>query len=292
MICNMAFLLLGWSLLLLATDARALQAAIGLNSSMVKLGSSLWMNCSYDLEGDTLYAVKWFKDGIEFYRFMPQSDPQQKFFPLRGLESVDRQKTTRGDVFIASARKATQGLYRCEVSADAPTFSTAQAETELTIDARPTVTGLTISRSTLQTMWLNCSYELAPEKEDSFTLSWYKDGVLIYGVTATGRTMGGIQRVPVRPYPGIHIDDQRSSGGNVLLQDVSKNASGTYRCLVNSRPGDLSDAKEMLVTINDDVPPLPSDKQEINSCPEPEDVDVSAKRKGKKIIITLYMPDD
>ena len=38
------------------------------------LGQPGLLRCSYDLEGSELYSVKWYKNGQEFYRFMPGMD--------------------------------------------------------------------------------------------------------------------------------------------------------------------------------------------------------------------------
>jgi len=32
------------------------------------------LGCPYDLEGSTLYSVKWYKNGREFFRFLPKND--------------------------------------------------------------------------------------------------------------------------------------------------------------------------------------------------------------------------
>ena len=32
------------------------------------LGEDVVLECSYDMEGDKLYSVKWYKDNMEFYR--------------------------------------------------------------------------------------------------------------------------------------------------------------------------------------------------------------------------------
>ena len=31
-------------------------------------GSDVVLECDYDLEGQALYSVKWYKNGLEFYR--------------------------------------------------------------------------------------------------------------------------------------------------------------------------------------------------------------------------------
>ena len=40
-------------------------------------GENTVLRCVYDMEGEQLYSVKWYKDGHEFYRFIP-GDPDEK----------------------------------------------------------------------------------------------------------------------------------------------------------------------------------------------------------------------
>lgn len=51
-------------------------------------GEDAELNCHYDLEGDPLYSVKWYKDDEEFYRYMPGSDSHkaQSVFKRPGVE--------------------------------------------------------------------------------------------------------------------------------------------------------------------------------------------------------------
>jgi hypothetical protein len=41
--------------------------------------------CEYDLESRNLYSVKWYKDECEFFRYMPDYDPQNLAFPTPGI---------------------------------------------------------------------------------------------------------------------------------------------------------------------------------------------------------------
>ena len=37
------------------------------------------------MEGDILYSVKWYKDDLEFYRFVPNDRPKLQVFPQKGI---------------------------------------------------------------------------------------------------------------------------------------------------------------------------------------------------------------
>ena len=49
-------------------------------------GETADLTCSYNLGGDTLYSVKWYKGRHEFYRYMPHEAPQIKTFPVKGMK--------------------------------------------------------------------------------------------------------------------------------------------------------------------------------------------------------------
>ncbi|XP_073983869.1 uncharacterized protein [Rhodnius prolixus] len=44
------------------------------------------LECHYELEGDNLYAVKWYKENEEFYRFVPKSNPKQVSYKVEGIK--------------------------------------------------------------------------------------------------------------------------------------------------------------------------------------------------------------
>ena len=41
----------------------------------VENGSSVFLSCSFNLEGEVLYSVKWYRDYVEFFRFLPSNAP-------------------------------------------------------------------------------------------------------------------------------------------------------------------------------------------------------------------------
>jgi hypothetical protein len=51
----------------------------------VSPGDTVTLQCSYDLEGDELYTVKWYKGRQEFFRYVPKELPHTRVFPLPGV---------------------------------------------------------------------------------------------------------------------------------------------------------------------------------------------------------------
>lgn len=49
------------------------------------VGNSTRLECKYDLQGEKLYTVKWYKDGNEFYRFLPGESPEVQIFKVPGV---------------------------------------------------------------------------------------------------------------------------------------------------------------------------------------------------------------
>lgn len=47
--------------------------------------SATQLECLYDLDGEALYSVKWYKDGNEFYRYVPRDMPPAQTFLLPGV---------------------------------------------------------------------------------------------------------------------------------------------------------------------------------------------------------------
>ena len=62
-------------LLLLTATASGLRVTRLSVPEAVERGSSLLLACDFDLEGETLYSVRWYKNHEEFYRFLPSDVP-------------------------------------------------------------------------------------------------------------------------------------------------------------------------------------------------------------------------
>ena len=50
------------------------------------VGDKAVLICQFDMEGDTLYSVKWYKDDREFYRFVPNDRPRLQVFDTEGIQ--------------------------------------------------------------------------------------------------------------------------------------------------------------------------------------------------------------
>ncbi len=51
----------------------------------VTVGKTVTMKCLYDLEGEPLYMVKWYRGRQEFYRYVPKELPNTRVFPIPGV---------------------------------------------------------------------------------------------------------------------------------------------------------------------------------------------------------------
>ncbi|KAL1506643.1 hypothetical protein ABEB36_005968 [Hypothenemus hampei] len=100
--------------------------------------TSVTLECHYKLEDETLYSVKWYKDGNEFYRFVPRNQPPAQSFNLPGV-TVDLHNSTEYSVVLTSVQLSTSGHYRCEVSGEAPFFETVADHAYMMVVALPKV---------------------------------------------------------------------------------------------------------------------------------------------------------
>ncbi|CAH4019394.1 uncharacterized protein LOC123707741 [Pieris brassicae] len=90
----------------------------------VLVGETVTLECTWQLEDEeALYSVKWYRGREEFYRYIPKELPHTRVFPLPGIE-VDISRSGARRVVLQEATPAMAGRFRCEVSADAPTFHT------------------------------------------------------------------------------------------------------------------------------------------------------------------------
>ncbi|KAL0881798.1 hypothetical protein ABMA27_001579 [Loxostege sticticalis] len=139
-------------------------------------GESATLTCDYELEGGKLYSVKWYRDHEEFYRFMPKLRPPQRAHSLDGV-TVDLDKSTARRVHLKDLSLKSRGLYRCEVSKEAPSFHSAQAEAFMEVyffpRESPRINGHERAYAEQEPLDVNCSSAGSFPAPD---LQWHIDG--------------------------------------------------------------------------------------------------------------------
>ncbi|KFB49151.1 AGAP009267-PA-like protein [Anopheles sinensis] len=89
----------------------------------VRRGDTATFHCYYEMDGESLYSVKWYKGRREFYRYTPKESPPMKTFPVPGVQ-VKRSASNESQLTLLGLSLQSSGRYSCEVSADAPSFHT------------------------------------------------------------------------------------------------------------------------------------------------------------------------
>ncbi|CAN7937717.1 unnamed protein product, partial [Ixodes hexagonus] len=102
------------------------------------LGGSAKLQCRFKLGNDELYSVKWYKGTQEFYRYVPSDFPPKNVFRLRGV-TVNVAESDARSVLLERLELNSEGTYRCEVSAEAPSFEVVAGEGILNIIGKVTV---------------------------------------------------------------------------------------------------------------------------------------------------------
>ncbi|XP_065212270.1 uncharacterized protein LOC135839927 [Planococcus citri] len=103
-----------------------------INPAAVQRGKNVSLLCLYDLDGAPLYSVKWYRGRYEFYRFSPSEVPPTKIFVFPGIK-VDVSQSNASQVVLSDVTFNLAGNISCEVTTDAPGFSTAVAVKNLMV---------------------------------------------------------------------------------------------------------------------------------------------------------------
>ncbi|XP_064121059.1 uncharacterized protein LOC135225655 [Macrobrachium nipponense] len=142
---------------------------------VVIAGEVAWLECEWIDEGDSIYALKWYLGLDEFYRWTPAENPPIKIFPVKDNPlKVDEKASSRGRVKIYQVTLDATGVYRCEVSAEAPSFHTESAVASMNIvdlpDTKPQIRGADRNYQLHDEVSLNCT---SPRSQPPATLTFY-----------------------------------------------------------------------------------------------------------------------
>lgn len=78
-------------------------------------GDSIELTCNHRVPVHRLYSVKWFKDSLEFYRFIPANGPRMKSSLHLQDVRLDLGRSNSETLYLRNVTHRTSGLYRCEV---------------------------------------------------------------------------------------------------------------------------------------------------------------------------------
>ncbi|XP_054932793.2 uncharacterized protein [Dermacentor andersoni] len=141
-------------------------------------GEPVLLLCEYNLEGAELYSVKWYKNNVEFYRYLPSDVPPGQKYDLVGLY-VNLSKSNHNRVYLDRTDLNSEGSYGCEVSTEGPEFRTIIFEKDLNIyvlpERGPVIEGVR-GRYQLGDV-LNATCRSRPSKPAPF-LNWFVNGKL------------------------------------------------------------------------------------------------------------------
>uniref|UniRef100_A0A023G616 Putative neural cell adhesion molecule l1 n=1 Tax=Amblyomma triste TaxID=251400 RepID=A0A023G616_AMBTT len=207
-------------------------------------GSTVKLECIYDLEGDALYSVKWYKDQQEFFRFVPMDRPTKRIFRVKGL-TVNQAESSESSVVLNNVQHSASGRYTCEVSADAPSFALVSGDGDLRVTEQPLAMDQPPTGVAGGDVRLSCPHDLGDVPLYSF--KWYKDDKEFYRFVPRNRPPGNMFTVE-----GVTVDMLQSNYSSLYLKNLSALSAGTYRCEASSdAPPFLTVQDEKMLTVSE-----------------------------------------
>ncbi|XP_019754589.2 uncharacterized protein LOC109533651 isoform X1 [Dendroctonus ponderosae] len=165
-------------------DVRSLRNVQALIPQAAKLHDSLIFRCEFDLEGEPLYTVKWYKGPMEFFRYVPNEDPKMQIFPVSNIQ-VDLSRSSLNEIVLLDVEQEATGRYKCEVSTDAPNFYTTASSAFLyVVDVPEEDPIMDINKDQsghTNVIRANCT---TPPSYPAMNVTWYINGIK---VKETGR---------------------------------------------------------------------------------------------------------
>ncbi|XP_030370382.1 uncharacterized protein LOC115621001 [Scaptodrosophila lebanonensis] len=148
---------------------------------IVDFRDNVTLSCSYDISGHTLNSVKWYKNNMEFFRYSPLMQPVYMKFPVEGVQLIDdgnecNESSCRVELNLLGIKST--GVYRCEVSGDAPHFKLTERAANMSVEALPQNNPLISSFHSMYRfddfVQVNCSTDFSSLVTK---LTWYINGV-------------------------------------------------------------------------------------------------------------------
>ncbi|XP_039482797.1 uncharacterized protein LOC120446081 isoform X1 [Drosophila santomea] len=205
-------------------------------------GTAAQLECLYDLDGEALYSVKWYKDGNEFYRYVPRDMPPAQTFLLPGV-NVDLHNSSDAIVTLRNVNLQSAGRFRCEVSGEAPSFQTVTEHGDMIVaylpdDGSPKISGGRPRYQIGDYVRVNCT---AGRSKPAVKLSWQVNGEPVelqklrkYDTIVSGRdgletSVLGLQ---------FRVEQKHFRKGNMKLKCIAELSTVYWRCNEESVEGD------------------------------------------------------
>jgi len=93
--------------------------------------------CRYDLGKDAIYSIKWYKEDNELYRYIPTDSPEYRIFHGTPGVIVMENKTVPNRLAVKMNGAFGSGVYKCEITAENPSFVTLELSKNITIIVPP-----------------------------------------------------------------------------------------------------------------------------------------------------------
>ncbi|CAB3223780.1 unnamed protein product [Arctia plantaginis] len=143
----------------------------------VVLGTNAQLSCHWKLSlTDTLYSVKWYKDGKEFYRHVPRDSEPKREFPLPGVD-VKNSESSGSSIVLSPVTFKSAGRYRCEVSGERPHFLTVSSYADMSVvdppNDGPVLSDLNKKYHLGERVQVNCT---SGRSRPPCQLQWYING--------------------------------------------------------------------------------------------------------------------
>ncbi|XP_057365342.2 uncharacterized protein LOC130686064 [Daphnia carinata] len=224
--------------------------------SVIQAGEGAALLCDVDMENERLYSVKWYKDdelqSVEFFRFVPRETPQLIVYDLPGV-NVNKTLSDWQRVYLSRVSLASSGHYRCEVSAEGPSFSSVSGGGHMEVvvlpKKRPTITGGKSSYRAGDLVDVNCT---SAASKPAANIRWF-----INERKANANY--------IRQYKAVFGDDGLETTVLGLTFEVHEShlqneGKLTLRCVasVNSIPSDNSHHNQYLSNNNNNNNPPPA----------------------------------
>ncbi|XP_008545385.1 uncharacterized protein LOC103569706 [Microplitis demolitor] len=126
-----------------------------------EIGDYVDLRCNWEIHGNkSLYSVKWYKDGHEFFRYVPNNPQPIQTFPQIGVK-LQSMLSRENSIRLIDLSLSSAGQYKCEVSTEGPAFATSFMTGNLNVVSLPIhgpeIIGLPLYYEVGKNITANCS---------------------------------------------------------------------------------------------------------------------------------------